>query len=295
MKYTSLYVIVALSVVAVLILGIIFAHYSKRMSVKSPLNASEITPANVSLGYVSYLEAIVVVDNNPGNNSLRTAWGISMYIKADNLTILFDAGPDPTVLKENAKKLGLDLSKIDFIVISHEHGDHIGGLKYIAEIMGDKPIKVYVPKHMAGGAKKWIRELGFNVIEIDRTTVITKGVAVIGELYGPPYEQALAVNVKGRGLVIFVGCSHPGADNIVKKAVSDLNEKPYIIIGGFHLVGASEDRIASVANSLVKLGLKKIYPIHCSGDGIRRYISEKYPEIYGDGGVGLKIIIKEKG
>ncbi|RLF13813.1 MAG: hypothetical protein DRJ66_07160, partial [Thermoprotei archaeon] len=102
--------------------------------------------------------------------------------------------------------------------------------------------------------------------------VIAKGVAVIGELYGPPYEQALAVNVKGRGLVIFVGCSHPGVDNIVKKAVSDLNEKPYIVIGGFHLVGASEDRIASVANSLIKLGLKKIYPMHCSGDSIRGYI-----------------------
>ena len=124
--------------------------------------------------------------------------------------MLFDADPDPTVLKENAEKLGLDLSKIDLIVISHEPGDHIRGLKYIAEIMGDKPIKVYVPKHMTSSAKKWIRELGFNVIEIERTIVIAKGVAVIGELYGPPYEQALAVNVKGRGLVIFVGCSHPG-------------------------------------------------------------------------------------
>ena len=242
------------------------------------------------IGNVKSLNVTVLIDNNPYGN-LSSPWGISLYIETENLTILFDAGPSPEALRANSEKLSIDLASLDIVVISHEHADHILGLSYIAEL--NKNLTVYVPRHMSGSCKAWIRSLGFNVSEVEDTTVISSGVAVIGELYGPPYEQALAINVKNLGLIVFVGCSHPGVDKIVAKAKEDLNSKPYAVIGGFHLSGASEEKMKSIANNLLNIGLKKIYPIHCSGAAFRKLLKEKYPEAYGDGHVGLRVTFQE--
>jgi len=242
------------------------------------------------IGNVKSVNVTVLIDNNPYGN-LSSPWGISLYIETENLTILFDAGSSPEALKANSEKLGIDLASLNIVVISHEHADHTLGLSYIAEL--NRNLTVYVPRHMSGSRKAWIRSLGFNISEVEDTTVISCGVAVIGELYGPPYEQALAINVKNLGLIVFVGCSHPGVDKIVAKAKEDLNSKPYAVIGGFHLSGASEEKMKSIANNLLKIGLKKIYPIHCSGAAFRKLLREKYPEAYGDGHVGLRVTFQE--
>ena len=242
------------------------------------------------IGKVKSVTVTVLIDNNPYGN-LSSPWGISLYIETENLTILFDAGPSPEALKANSERLGIDLASLDIVVISHEHADHILGLSYIAEL--NKNLTVYVPRHMSGSCKAWIRSLGFNISEVEDTTVISRGVAVIGELYGPPYEQALAINVKDLGLIVFVGCSHPGVDKIVAKAKEDLNSKPYAVIGGFHLSGAGEEKMENIAKNLLKIGLEKIYPIHCSGGAFRRLLREKYPEAYGDGHVGLRVTFQE--
>ena len=81
---------------------------------------------NESREYAGYVRQVVLVDNNPYKEGLETAWGLAVYLETDQTKLLFDTGPDPGVLERNAEKLGIDLSKIDFIVISHPHGDHTG-------------------------------------------------------------------------------------------------------------------------------------------------------------------------
>ena len=235
------------------------------------------------MGYVEYANATVLVDNNPYAD-LVSPWGISLYLETEDLRILFDAGPDPEALRINAERLSINLRLLDFIVISHEHGDHVLGLEYIAEL--NRNLTVYVPKRMSVLCKVWIKKLGFKVVEISATKVIDEGVAIIGELYGPSYEQALAVNVRDLGLIILVGCSHPGVDKIVAKAADDLNCEPYAVIGGFHLSGASSEKMKNIARNLMQSGLRRVYPLHCSGEGFRRLFEEEYPEAYGDGHVG---------
>lgn len=89
-------------------------------------------------------------------------------------------------------------------------------MSYLAKT---KPgIRVYVPK----GTSEKIRVPNLKIIEVNDTMKIAEGIALIGWLYGPPVEQSLAVNVKGLGLVIATGYSHPGIVNIVAKAVRDL-------------------------------------------------------------------------
>ena len=136
-----------------------------------------------------------------------------------------------------------------------------------------------------------INQLDFDVIKINDTTIIQRGFAIIGELNGPPYEQALAVNVKDVGLVSFVGCSHPGVENLIEKATTDLGIDTYMVIGGFHMVSASEQQISDTIESLLELGVKKIYPIHCSGDTIRQYMEQHYPQQYGQGNVGFQMTV----
>ena len=225
----------------------------------------------VRIGSVKGLKLIVVVDNYP-DSELKTAWGLSILAKTPENTILFDTGPDPDVLRENLKKLGIDPNEIDFVVISHEHGDHVNGLSYLAKIRPG--LKVYVPK----GVARRIGAHGLNVVEVEKTMEVADGVAVIGWLPGPPAEEALAINVEGRGLVILVGCSHPGVANIVAKAKTDLEVKPYLVLGGFHMIGTSELTCRKTIERLVELGVEKIAPIHCSGDGIRSILEKERPE-----------------
>ena len=231
---------------------------------------------------------IVVIDNYPHCSGLKTVWGLSIYAEVCGVKFLFDAGPDPDILKNNAKLLGINLSNLDFVVISHEHGDHRCGLPYVAKTCPG--IKVYVPTS-SKLLKEYVTDLGFRVVGVEKTIEVAPGIYVIGETYGPPYEVAVAVNTS-RGIIVLVGCSHPGVSTILKKVINDVEGNIYAVVGGFHLSSAPENEIISVVDDLVSLGVKKVYPIHCSGDYIRNYLKTNYPDIYGDGGVGMELVFE---
>ncbi len=221
----------------------------------------------------------ILVDNNPDPHGLcRDAWGLSIYVEFSNFKILFDTGPDPKVLQYNAEKLGIDLSNIDYVVISHGHGDHTRGLEALSKI-GCRA-SIYVPKHTSDYVKNWIKDLNLNLVEIEHTASIAPNITIIGELAGPPYEQALSIKFRNNEAIILVGCSHPGIDKIVEKAIHELNIKPYLVVGGFHMWTEPESYIEKILDKLVSLNVEKIIPIHCSGSTIIELLKRKYPEKY---------------
>ncbi len=229
---------------------------------------------------------IVLVDNNKYEHELETAWGISICIEKGSKAILFDTGPSPEVLIHNSMKTGVNLSSTSIVVLSHEHGDHIGGISALDSYA--HKITVYVPHGFPIRIIEQLRGKGYNVVIVNNTIEIMKNVYILKPLYGPPWEQALILNTS-KGLVIITGCSHPGILNIVVEAIREFNKTPYIVIGGFHLIGSPLQQVEEIADQLVRLRVHKIYPLHCSGNRIRRYLAEKYPQYYGDGGVGLVI------
>lgn len=240
---------------------------------------------------VNHLELTVLVDNYSYNKTLVTAWGLSIYCVADNVTFIFDTGPNDFALCRNSELLGINLSSIDFVVLSHEHGDHVGGLKYIAKLR--RGIKVYVPSS-SRDLISYVSGLGLNPVPVHDTVAAAKGVFIIGEVYGPPYEIAVAINTS-KGYVVVVGCSHAGITTFLRRVREEFGGRIYAVIGGFHLFSAPKDLVVNVAEEIVNMGVRKIYPIHCSGDYIRHYLAVNYPAIYGDGGVGMRVVIESSG
>lgn len=271
-----------LFLIIVLSLGMVFLPQQGRRGESLETEIGKVESVNSA-------RIVVVVDNIAGSG-LREAWGLSIYVETGGHKILFDTGPSPGVLEYNARKLGIDLSKVEAVVISHEHGDHTGGLSALYPYSGN--ITVYIPSGSYSGFVKSLKRLGFRVVMVNGTLEVFPGIYVVGPLYGPPWEEALAVNVRGKGLVVLTGCSHPGVDELVERAVDDLGVKPYIVMGGFHLGGASLDEIRSRMERIISMGVLKIYPLHCSGSAVRKYLEEKHPEIYGEGHSGTVLEIE---
>ena len=233
----------------------------------------------------------MLVDNdcNPWQKALECPWGLSILIKTPSTEILFDTGPSPEALKHNAEILGVNLSRINIVVISHEHFDHIGGLSAVTS--ANPKVRVYVPRGMSSYALHYIESLTKNVVEVGSTTIISKGIAIVGPLYGPPYEEALLVNVCGFGGLLVVGCSHPGVTNFVKLVKKDLGINVTIVIGGFHLIGSPRPYVEEVVKNLLSLGVKFITPIHCSGNEIRAVLEKRYPSNYISANVGTTLYV----
>jgi len=188
------------------------------------------------------VKVTIVYDNEVEKEGLMEGWGFSALVQAENTSpILFDTGADSPTLLHNMRGLGILPNGIGTIVISHAHGDHTGGLSGILEV--NKDAKIYVP------ASLWVTIPGRKVITVTSSLQISEQVFSTGELEG--IEQSLALKTD-KGILVLVGCSHPGVGNIIDAA--SRFGKVYGIVGGFH--GSHDfDRLS---------GLSLICPCHCT-------------------------------
>ena len=263
---------------AILVISIIFASiYSGNADL--PLQ---------NIGVVDEVTLTVLVDNYK-NGTLPTNWGISILVETSDTSILFDAAENPGVLQNNSEILGKDLKDIDFVVLSHGHFDHYGGLEYIGNI---KPnASVYIPSNMAGAVKDALIDMELELVEINETTIVSAGIVILKALPSAPEELSIVINIEGVGAAILIGCSHPGSPNIVNTTIQELGINPYLAIGGFFLFMDTEPFIESVVADLIDLDVKKICPIHCSGDLMREYVKENHPDRYIEGCVGTTLVL----
>jgi 7,8-dihydropterin-6-yl-methyl-4-(beta-D-ribofuranosyl)aminobenzene 5'-phosphate synthase len=212
------------------------------------------------------MKATIVYDNETSDKALRADWGFSCLIEAYGKTVLFDTGGSGAILLGNMGILGIDPHCVDEVFVSHIHFDHIGGLAAILDI--NDQVTLHAPPLLRGvfHAKEVLYQ--HEPAQLDEHLYTT---GLLGNV-----EQSLAVPTE-KGLVVFVGCSHPGVETILK-AAAQFGE-PYMLIGGLH--GFDEfDLIES---------LHGICPTHCT-----EHISDirtLYPAKYIQGGVGRVIEI----
>lgn len=228
---------------------------------------------------------VIMFDNYQHNPACETAWGFSSYIKINDKTIVFDSGLEADMLERNIKTLKLEMTNIDYIFLSHEHSDHIGGLGKVLSLSPEATL--IFPSVFSSEFKSKIIKVK-NRMEIgSESKEIAPEIFTSGTLDGSVKEQALFIKTD-RGTVVITGCAHPGILKIVEKSIEVTGGKPYMVVGGFHLLRHTPEEARKIAQAMKKLGVKMVAPTHCTGDKAIEIFKEEFGKGFHKAGVGFK-------
>jgi 7,8-dihydropterin-6-yl-methyl-4-(beta-D-ribofuranosyl)aminobenzene 5'-phosphate synthase len=233
--------------------------------------------------------------NRPG---LTRDWGVAALVDYGGKLILFDTGNNAEIFAHNVRALGVNLRRLDFVVVSHRHGDHTAGLNYVLRV--NPRVKIYAPREGFGVfgaalpgtfyrrdatlpdsmryfAASPPAELRFgtpwpeaNFTWVDSLTEVAPGVAIVSTVSKTPgtlelRELSLAIRTP-RGLVVLVGCSHPGIETILE-AARPWGDHVHAIFGGLHLVTSPDSAIVRITTALHDhWRIDQIAPGHCTGE-----------------------------
>jgi 7,8-dihydropterin-6-yl-methyl-4-(beta-D-ribofuranosyl)aminobenzene 5'-phosphate synthase len=252
---------------------------------------------------------------------LTRDWGFAALVEYDGKRILFDTGNNADVFAQNVRALGIDLKTIDFVVISHRHGDHTAGLNYVLSV--NPGVKIYAPREGFGvfGAAlpgtfyrtdsilpsrmryfdgRPPAELTFGTpwptahfVWVDSVTPVAPGVSIIPTVSQKPgtlelRELSLALRTPN-GLILLVGCSHPGIETIVE-ASTRVADHVHLILGGLHLVTTPDAEIERVVTALRdRWHVDRIAPGHCTGEPAFAALQRAFGMQYAYAGLGSTI------
>jgi 7,8-dihydropterin-6-yl-methyl-4-(beta-D-ribofuranosyl)aminobenzene 5'-phosphate synthase len=232
----------------------------------------------------------VIYDNYPFKKGFKTGWGFSCLARGWGKTILFDTGGDGRLLLSHMRGLEIDPHEIDMVVLSHIHGDHVGGLATLLE--QHHGVTVVVPSSFPGDFKKGVRSFGARLQEVEGFIALCPGVYSTGEMGTWIKEQSLILE-SSQGLIVITGCAHPGVVKIVEAVRAHFMGDIFLVMGGFHLMGEDRKGLQRIIARFQELGVKHVGPCHCSGDGARRLFQEVYGNAFLPVGVGMEIRIDE--
>ena len=231
---------------------------------------------------------VVIYDNYVSKQGTVADWGFSVLIKGLDKEILFDTGTKPEIFESNLKSIGIDPSGIDMLVLSHEHGDHTGGIPALVKMKTGIP--VLIPVSFPAGFKKQMAGLNLTPVMVDAPSMICKHLYTSGEFKYQIPEEALVIDTK-KGLAVITGCAHPGIINMLTKIKDDFGKDIYLVCGGFHLMDRTEKELSQIISEMRKLGVVKCGATHCTGDMQIKMFRETFGENYFELGTGNEVII----
>ena len=260
------------------------------------------------------------------SSELRKDWGFSALIEYQGKRILFDMGDNAEIFAHNVRAKNIDLTRLDFAVISHRHGDHIGGIPYLLNV--NPGLKIYAPKENFGifgsslpssfyrrneslpadrryfdGKPPDVMQFGkawsqANFELVEKTTEIVPGLFLISLVSSNPgtmelRELSLAVKTPN-GLVIIVGCSHPGIEKIIEAAAA-IDPHIHLIAGGLHLVTTPDQEVERISLALRDTWkVDYIAPGHCTGEPAFAALAKDFGNRYVYAGLGSVLMIDGK-
>jgi 7,8-dihydropterin-6-yl-methyl-4-(beta-D-ribofuranosyl)aminobenzene 5'-phosphate synthase len=235
--------IIALSSPALLpILLVKNRRFKKNFQKSHEVNNERIERAKpLELPQLDLFELTVLVDQKTSQGFLG-APGVSYWVKTDRGSLLFDLGygPEMPTLTSNASKIGFTIEKVDALVISHLHPDHMGGFKAVRTKQVILPFHIGTPGGQPCFLPAEADAKGFKTKVIESPQMLAAGVASTGPLsrslflMGWTEEQAILARLKDKGLVVFTGCGHPTIETVIQMVKRISDEPIYAVGGGLH-------------------------------------------------------------
>lgn len=256
-------------------------------------------------------------------SALTKDWGFAALVEYHGRRILFDTGNDAEVFAHNVAVAEADLEHLDFAVISHRHLDHAAGLTHLLAV--NPGVSIYVPKEAFGNfgsslpAQFYRKDealpesmryfdgrppetlrfgtawSGANFLPVDKTTEVAPGIfllALVSDVPGTKELRELSLAIASpEGLILVVGCSHPGIDKIVQAAAA-INSHILIVFGGLHLPAAPDEHISRVGQALHDVfKVERLAPGHCTGEPAFASFKKLWGANYVDAGLGSVITL----
>ena len=272
---------------------------------------------------------IHTLTENTANYGFLAEWGLSILVEVDGMRILMDTGLSFSAV-HNAQLMGIDLSTIDRIVLSHGHTDHTGGLREVLKIKGEAEViahpDTWTAKYVQrdGEARKQYCGIPFSREELESRGAqfnltkepvrITQHVMTTGEipmvsgyeevennlfvqkgntLRQDPLADDLALVVDTDfGLVVILGCAHRGIINTLRRAQNLTGkELVYAAIGGTHLFRASKERIEKTIADLREMGIQRLGVSHCTGFPASARLAQEFEDIFFLNNAGTRLTL----
>ncbi|MGH7578980.1 MAG: MBL fold metallo-hydrolase [Gemmatimonadales bacterium] len=276
------------------------------------LRESPATPTN---------RVTILYDAFGRSSAMKKDWGYSALVEYGGKRILFDTGNNPEIFAHNVKAAGVDLTKLDLVVISHRHLDHTAGLAHLLRVNPD--VRIYVPKDAFGvfgsslpsnfyrrqdslpeemryfdGHPEDTLTFGTvwpegNFVMVDTPLEVAPGVhliSLVSETVGTKELRELSMAIETPdGMVVVAGCSHPGIEKIVE-AAKTISQDVHLVFGGFHLPAATDGDVARIAAALHDTyRVTGIAPGHCTGEPAFYRFKNTWKGRYRYAGVGSVI------
>ncbi len=269
---------------------------------------------------------ITTLSENTANYGYLAEWGLSILVEVNETRILMDTGLSFSAVY-NAQLMGIDLSTIDCIVLSHGHADHTGGLREVLKIKGEVEVITHPDIWAAKYTQRNKEGVQYNGIPFLREELesrgarfklvrepvhITKQVMTTGEspmfsgyeeiennlfvkeagkLHPDPLADDLALIIDTDfGLVVILGCAHRGIINTVRHAQNLTGkELVYAAIGGTHLFRASEERLEKTIADLREIGIQRLGVSHCTGFRASARLAQEFEGIFFMNNAGTRV------